>query len=357
MAGLRGRAAARTGEGARRSGRNVTIGLARLPAQDQAGKKGVLLVDTGGPGEQIALLRHGGAIDYAVPAPDEGTVKIHVASPLRTLGPPTRVHAVVYAYEHGLAPRSAARSSRRFHMPLIRRRASRHGRGWWIAGTLTAVLLAVAVVVTTIAFPSVAATTCPGCYGLQRLRSGLYAEPGLAPAQRRHVAEVVEQANQRVRDFFGGRASAPDVLVCLTDDCYRRIGGGRERGIAVLNRSVMLSPRGVDPVIASHELTHVELHVRLDGAEVPQWFDEGLAVLVSDDPRYLAPAGDRCLLDSRRPLPVTLGDWLRAASADHRVYAEAACQVSRWAGTNGGKQAVLTLVERLSAGHAFRLHR
>ncbi|MDA0638552.1 hypothetical protein OUY22_34530 [Nonomuraea sp. MCN248] len=237
-------------------------------------------------------------------------------------------------------------------MSLIPRRAGRRRRGWWIAGTVTAVLLSAAVVLIALAFPSVAATICPGCYGLERLGPGVYVEPRLAPAQRRHVAEVVEQADQRVRDFFGGRASAPDILVCLSDDCYRRIGGG-ERGVAVLNRSVMLSPRGVDPVIASHELTHVELHARLDGADVPQWFNEGLAVLVSDDPRYLAPAGDRCLLDSRRALPATLGDWLRAGSADHRIYAEAACQVSRWAEANGGEQAVPALIERLSAGQAF----
>ncbi|MEV0230576.1 hypothetical protein [Nonomuraea sp. NPDC050786] len=228
---------------------------------------------------------------------------------------------------------------------------------WWIAGAVIAVLLTAAAAVTVIAFPSVAAVTCPGCYGLERLQPGVYAEPGLPQARRRQVSEVVEQANKRVRDFFGGRVGSPDVLVCLSDDCYRRIGGGRERGIAVLNRSVMLSPRGVDPVIASHELTHVELHARLDGAEVPQWFDEGLAVLVSDDPRYLAPAGDRCLPDSRRSppaaLPVTLDDWLRAASADPRLYAEAACQVSRWAEKNGGNQAVRTLVERLSAGQPF----
>ncbi|MEV4009274.1 hypothetical protein AB0J35_02170 [Nonomuraea angiospora] len=229
----------------------------------------------------------------------------------------------------------------------------RKGRRWWIAGAAIAVLLTAAVVVTAIAFPSVAATTCPGCYGLERLQPGVFAEPGLPQDRRRQVSEVVEQANKRVRDFFGGRKSSPDLLVCLSDDCYRRIGGGRERGIAVLNRAVMLSPRGVDPVIASHEMTHVELHARLDGAEVPQWFDEGLAVLVSDDPRYLAPTGDRCLLDSRQPLPATLGEWLRAASADPQMYAKAACQVSRWAGSSGGKEAVRTLVERLSAGQAF----
>ncbi|GAA3162725.1 response regulator transcription factor [Nonomuraea salmonea] len=36
---------------------------------------------------------------------EEGTVKNHVASLLRKLGLPTRVRAVIYAYEHGLAPR------------------------------------------------------------------------------------------------------------------------------------------------------------------------------------------------------------------------------------------------------------
>ncbi|MFI7704229.1 hypothetical protein [Nonomuraea sp. NPDC049480] len=229
-------------------------------------------------------------------------------------------------------------------MPLIRQEGSRRGKRRWIAVAVIAVLLTGAAAVTAIWFPSVAATACPGCYGLERLRPGLYVEPGLPQARRRHVAEVVEQANKRVSDFFGGLKSSPDVLVCLSEDCYRRIGGGRERGIAVLNRSVMLSPRGVDPVIASHELTHVELHARLGGAEVPQWFDEGLAVLVSDDPRYLAPTGDRCLIDSRRPLPATLADWLRAASADSQLYAEAACQVSRWAEANGGRGAVRALM-------------
>ncbi|MBG0819632.1 hypothetical protein HS048_02550 [Planomonospora sp. ID91781] len=224
------------------------------------------------------------------------------------------------------------------------------------AGLLVAavlLLLVAAAAATAIWFPAVGATTCPGCYGLERISPGLYAEPGLTPAQRRHVAEVVEQADKRVRGFFGGRESSPDILVCLSDDCYRRIGGGGERGIAVLNRAVMLSPRGVDSVIASHELTHVELHARLAGAEVPQWFDEGLAVLVSDDPRYLAPTGDRCLLDPRRPLPVTLEEWLRRASADPQVYAQAACRVSRWAQANGGQESLQALIGRLSTGHAF----
>jgi hypothetical protein len=218
-------------------------------------------------------------------------------------------------------------------------------------------LLVTVVAVTALAFPSVAATTCPNCYGLERLGAEVYGEPGLSAEQRRQVSSVVEAADRHIRDFYGDRQATPRVLVCLTDACYGRIGGGRERGIAVLNRAVMLSPRGVDPVIATHELSHVEFHHRLgSGAEeVPQWFDEGLAVVVSDDPRYLAPrpAADRCLVDSAESLPVTLAEWLRAASADQQTYAKAACRVSRWLADHGGRDGLLDMTRRIGAGEPF----
>jgi hypothetical protein len=69
---------------------------------------------------------------------------------------------------------------------------------------------------------------------------------------------------------------------------YRRIGGDRERGIAVLNRSVIPSPRGVDPMIASHELTRAELHARSDGAEV-----------IGNTRRFGNDVGEAALLGSR----------------------------------------------------------
>lgn len=151
--------------------------------------------------------------------------------------------------------------------------------------------------------------------------------------------------------------SSPKVLACVTDACYRRIGGGGERGVAVMNQAVMLSPRGIDPVIASHEMSHVELHAR--GGKVPQWFDEGLAVVVSDDRRYLAapdpadPSGltakgarDRCLVRTAEPLPDRLDGWLRAASADRQVYAKAACRTNQWLVANGGRDGLLRSLGR-----------
>jgi hypothetical protein len=214
--------------------------------------------------------------------------------------------------------------------------------GRLLMGGIFALLLALVVGVA-VAFPAVAATACPGCYGLDRVRKGLHVEPGVAAAQRQEVSDAVDEGTRRVAAFFGGLRATPAFVACLTDECYSGIGGGGERGIAVLNRAVMLSPRGIDPVIAAHELTHVELHTRLGKRTVPQWFDEGLAVLVSKDPRYVRPDGDRCLVEPAGPLPETLDDWLRSASADAQVYAQAACAVSRWTATND-------LHARLAAG-------
>ena len=219
-------------------------------------------------------------------------------------------------------------------------------------------VVAAAAVALVTAFPAVAATSCPGCYGMTEVAPDLYVSPEPSPAQRESLIELVGAARQRVGDFYGGRRSSPTIVACLDDECYDRIGGGRERGVAVLDRAVMLSPRGIDVTIASHEMSHVELHQRLGGVrdQVPQWFDEGLAVVLSDDRRYIAPTGtpDRCLVRPDGPLPVTLEQWLGAAGADAGTYAEAACQVSRWlSGHDSSRSATGELVEGLTAGRPF----
>ncbi|GGK64996.1 hypothetical protein Ppa06_18260 [Planomonospora parontospora subsp. parontospora] len=228
---------------------------------------------------------------------------------------------------------------------------------WLIAGS--GVLSAAVAVGVVLAFPSVAATACPGCYGLEELESGLYVESGLPAGRRRRVAEAVAAGERRVRDFYGGRTGSPRVLVCVTESCYRRIGGGGERGVAILDRAVMLSPRGIDPVIVSHELSHVELRDRLGSAadRIPKWFNEGLAVVVSDDPRYLLPgtAPDRCRVGPAGAPPSSSVEWLRAAGADDQVYARSACRVHRWLAANGGRAALIGLLERLAAGEEFAL--
>ena len=230
----------------------------------------------------------------------------------------------------------------------------------WLLGGLLA-LLACGVGVLTVGYPSVAATACPTCFGLVRVEADLYAQRGLSAEQRDRLIGLRADADQRVADFYGGRRTTPRVLACFNTGCYQRIGGGGEKGIAVRNWAVMLSPDGIDPVIAAHELSHVEFHQRLGShaGQVPQWFDEGLAVLVAGDPRYLrpdpgsSPGADRCLVAADGQLPGSLAGWLTAASADRMVYAKAACRVSRWVTGHGGPPAVRDLIDRLHHGDSF----
>ncbi|MGH1587243.1 hypothetical protein ACRBEV_01440 [Methylobacterium phyllosphaerae] len=196
-------------------------------------------------------------------------------------------------------------------------------------------------------YPAAAAAGCPSCYGFTDLGDGIYVEGNMPPDRRAAARATVEAARARVRAFYGDLQSSPRVLLCATEDCYRPLGGG-SRGVTLLDRALILSPRGADTVIAAHELAHAELHRRVGlpatlGRSVPQWFDEGLAVVVSDDPRYLAPGPDRCRVEPGGDLPTSRAAWIETAESAG-LYARAACRVSRWLDAHGGAAGILRLV-------------
>jgi hypothetical protein len=66
--------------------------------------------------------------------------------------------------------------------------------------------------------------------------------------------DLLSEARQRVSTFYGGFTSKPRILICSTESCYRHIGGHRERGKSFFDFALMLSPRGLNVTIASHEL-------------------------------------------------------------------------------------------------------
>jgi hypothetical protein len=207
-----------------------------------------------------------------------------------------------------------------------------------------------------LAYPAAAAAGCPSCYGFSALSDGIYVE-GSMPADRREIAKAtVVSARARVRAFYGNLEGNPRILMCETDACYRPLGGG-SRGVALLDQALILSPRGTDTVTAAHELAHVELHRRIGfvgtlSRRVPQWFDEGLAVVVSDDPRYLRPSPDRCRLEPDGDLPVSRAAWIETAkSAD--LYAKAGCKVSRWLAVHAGVEGVRRLAAGIGEGQRF----
>lgn len=203
------------------------------------------------------------------------------------------------------------------------------------------------------AYPALGAAFCPQCYGLERIAPRLAVEHGIGPAMRRQLIADLRAAHLRVAAQLGPFGGHHALVVCASNGCDRRLGGGGERGARATTlttpfRSVIrVGPRGMSETILAHELAHVRVHAvagwwaQISGG-LPAWFDEGLAVIVSDDRRYVAADGTPllCRKPSAPPLPSSPFRWAAVAGRPD-IYAHAACDVSRWMARNGGMAGAL----------------
>jgi len=233
------------------------------------------------------------------------------------------------------------------------------GRRWSKRCTLIAavfVILGTALVV--LVWPAVAAYLCPSCYGLERVTDSLFVEPAMSVEDRRMLQETVARAAGQVASFYGSIDRQPILLACASEDCDRKLGGRGARANTYGTTFIRLSPRGLNQTILAHEFSHVELHSRIGQFRlltraIPAWFDEGLAVIVSDDARYLGPgtmSATRCLLEPQGNLPSSPFQWGHAAGKTPGLYAQAACRVMRWLEENGGKTGLRDAILQVAEG-------
>ena len=208
--------------------------------------------------------------------------------------------------------------------------------------------------------PTLAALVCPRCFGFEQLYGRVYVDAAMPGPLRVQLARAMREGETKVAGFYGELKAAPEVLACATDICWQRLGGGGAQGISYASVGIRLAPRGIDPVIVAHELSHIELHERTGLANfilgsIPAWFDEGLAVIVSDDPRFLlaSTVSDRCRIEPTEDLPVGKMEWTRAAGTDQNLYAHAACRVLRWMKATGGYTAAVVLIQKVAEGVPF----
>lgn len=223
-------------------------------------------------------------------------------------------------------------------------------RAWlWSAALVSALaVLAVALPVRS------AKLFAPSLFGMQRAADKVYVDPDLPTRERVAIAAARVEARRTIVAFYGDAVADPVLVVCASWDCYRRFGGrrGNAQGQTVSDR-LLLSPRGRSAVTVAHEWAHAELNERVGYASgVPSWFDEGLAVLASGDPRYTeerfardTAGGARApRLDQMR----TLHDFLAAPCA----YVTARHEVARWV-ARVGRRGVLELFAALRRGERF----
>src|SRR5258706_5973410 len=202
-----------------------------------------------------------------------------------------------------------------------RMRVARHWR--WVglvAGTVVAVPL-VAAASTPVWAPTIAAAMCPSCYGMQPIGESLFVDAAMPEDRRRALQTTIAAAEAKVAAFFGPLTHRRIILACGEEGCEDRLRGWLEGSARVRGFTynagwlgiVRLSPRGQSEIIVAHELSHVQVHAIIGAINqmrgiFPAWFDEGLAVVISEDRRYFKPgrtAAERCLPTPDGKLPVT----------------------------------------------------
>lgn len=210
----------------------------------------------------------------------------------------------------------------------------------------------------------------PEWFGMEPIAPQLYADAEMSDTQRAALAEIVAPARQRVHEHFGGVRSTPDILACSTEACFQSSGGMTARAKAYGSSKILLSPRGLTVALLSHEWSHAEFYTRVGGygrmLRVPEWFNEGLAVVVSNEPTHSEEVW-QAVNATGIPVPAleelySARDWLIASRRYHDeelnpeglkvVYAVAGHEVRRWY-RNAGPEGLDRLIQMLRQGEDF----
>jgi hypothetical protein len=128
----------------------------------------------------------------------------------------------------------------------------------------------------------------PESFGLIPIAPHLYVEAGTDEATRDRLRADMDRAEAAIRMAYGSVSARPTVHACVTEKCYAAFGG-RGEVAKVFGQRILLSQRGLNWHFLAHEWAHAEISTRLKllaWKSMPQWFDEGLAVTLSEAPEH-----------------------------------------------------------------------
>lgn len=234
-------------------------------------------------------------------------------------------------------------------------------RGFWKWG-LTVVGLAVIAIAGGLvsAQPAMGMYVCAGCYGFEAHGSHLYFDKAMDAPTATRLKTSLAEGRARVEAFYGSVQSDPRIFVCGSEACDKRMrhrGGAKARAYGA--SFIFFYSQWTGPDFFAHELSHIELHHRIGlrrmvSGAVPAWFDEGVASVISRDPRYVKQGPDgalACVAQPDGPLPTGRSDWSRAAGdPDRPIYAMAACAVLHWMDRHDGRDGVLAALADVADG-------
>ena len=217
----------------------------------------------------------------------------------------------------------------------------------------------------------------PESFGLINIAPHLYVEPGTDEATEGRLRVDMAQAEAAIHKAYGSVIARPTVHACITEKCYAAFGG-RGSVARVFGQRILLSPRGLNWHFLAHEWAHAEMSTRLTlfaWKRMPSWFDEGLAVSISEAPEH-SEKHWQFLINANIPRPTrdelltyqSLQQWLAAV---HRfgddknfermvqgqptlspLYAAAGHEVRPWL-AQVGSTGLLHLIQRMNESSDF----
>lgn len=136
------------------------------------------------------------------------------------------------------------------------------------------------------ALPGAHRALTPALFNVPSIEDSIYTD---APERREEFLTLLKEARSRSEAFFGPLQRSPRIIFCTTERCADTFGL-KPLGITYGRHLILLGPKGVNEMILTHELAHVQLHSSLGVQDIftpriPAWFNEGLASYLANDPR------------------------------------------------------------------------
>jgi hypothetical protein len=140
-----------------------------------------------------------------------------------------------------------------------------------------------------------------GLSSFHKVAKGTYLSPDIKIRNYARFKWIITKSEARVDSFYQGRKSSPKIIICSNPQQYQKYcnsseGAGCSIGTPWGNSYVILNAQGMNSDVIAHEMSHAELLEQLGWwnvtMKVPQWFNEGIALML--DRRFVnesEPAG------------------------------------------------------------------
>lgn len=114
------------------------------------------------------------------------------------------------------------------------------------------------------------------------------------PSRYSQASGLYESAIQFVGASVGEIRHKPLVVFCATERCFQSFGLGKRSAATIGTYGIVVSPRAWEPHYVRHEMIHhlqkEKLGILKAWLGTPEWFIEGMAYSLSQDPRPVLAA-------------------------------------------------------------------